>query len=73
MEKKYYKVGYSYYPHESMVSDSKIVHGTHEQAEKYLIEIMIAKLPDWVKNQIDPIGSNSRTAMFIHEQIIIQL
>jgi len=74
MKKKYWKVGYSYYPHESLVSNSFIVKGT-EQAAKLFIKIELFKEPMWVRNQVSKKFNDKKNhqCLFIDEIEIIEI
>ena len=64
MEKRYFQVGFTYYPHEQLGSDSYYVYGTEKDAKKFTLK-KLKEAPDWIRNQVDKdFNSNSRTKVF---------
>ena len=73
-EKKYWRVGFSYYPNEQVDRTEVMVRGTKEEAITYLKEVLIPSYPDWVVNQITmEFDTMSRTGLFIYESKVVEL
>ncbi len=64
MQKQYFKVSYTFYPHEELSSDTYYVHGTEKAAKAFILK-KLKEAPDWIRNQVDKdFNSNSRTKVW---------